>query len=229
MDVEHKQWNDRQKKLRQLLKCPAEIESARSLILTQHSWVHRAEIAGGGFLSFADAVWQDLSPQAARCIPPGGEHSVLWCLYHLARIEDVTMSVLAAGMEQVFDQEGRQAALNSPIRHTANEMTIEEIESLSSKIDLDALASYRRAVGTNTRRIVQEFAAEDLERQVKPEDLQLLLDRGDVLPEAQPILDYWGRRTVAGLLLMPPTRHNLIHINEAMRIKKKAGRLNTRI
>jgi hypothetical protein len=226
MDAEHKRWNERQKKLRQLLDNPAEIENARSNFLTQHSWVHRAEIADGGFLSFADAVWQDLSPQAARCIPPGGEHSVLWCLYHLARIEDVTMSVLAARTQQVFDRDGCRAALNCPIRHTANEMTVEEIEELSRGIDLDALAAYRRAVGTNTRRIVQQLAAEDLERNVKPEDLQLLLDHGDVLPEAQPILDYWGRRTIAGLLLMPPTRHNLIHLNEAMRIKQKASRLN---
>jgi hypothetical protein len=136
--------------------------------------------------------------------------------------------VLAAGMEQVFDRGGHQAALNSPIRHTANEMTVEEIEELSKMLNLDALAAYRRAVGTSTRRIVQKLAVEDLDHSVRPEDLQLLLDRGDVLPEAQPILEYWGHRTVAGLLLMPPTRHNLFHLNEAMRIKKKASRLNAR-
>ena len=136
------------------------------------------------------------------------------------------MSMLAARTQQVFDRDDYLAALNSPIRHTANEMTVKEIEELSREIDLDALAAYRLAVGTNTRRIVQQLTAKELSRQVQPEDLQLLLDQGDVLPEAQPILDYWGRRTVAGLLLMPPTRHNLVHLNEAARIKQKAARLN---
>jgi hypothetical protein len=32
-------------------------------------------------------------------------------------------------------------------------------------------------------------------------------------------VDYWSRRTVAGLLLMPPTRHCFLHLNEALRIK----------
>jgi hypothetical protein len=39
------------------------------------------------------------------------------------------------------------------------------------------------------------------------------------------VLEYWGGLTYAGLLLMPPTRHNFIHLNEALRVKKKvAGR-----
>jgi hypothetical protein len=35
------------------------------------------------------------------------------------------------------------------------------------------------------------------------------------------IVDYWGSRTIAGLLLMPPTRHNFTHLNEARMLKQK--------
>ncbi len=35
------------------------------------------------------------------------------------------------------------------------------------------------------------------------------------------LIDYWGNRTFAGLLLMPPTRHNMVHLNEAYRIKNR--------
>jgi len=31
----------------------------------------------------------------------------------------------------------------------------------------------------------------------------------------------WGGLTLAGLLLMPPTRHNFVHLNEAVRIKAR--------
>jgi hypothetical protein len=33
--------------------------------------------------------------------------------------------------------------------------------------------------------------------------------------------DYWSKKTIAGLLLMPPTRHNFVHLNEAARIRQK--------
>ena len=34
-------------------------------------------------------------------------------------------------------------------------------------------------------------------------------------------VDYWSKRNTAGLLLMPATRHNLIHLNEALQIKRR--------
>jgi hypothetical protein len=46
-------------------------------------------------------------------------------------------------------------------------------------------------------------------------------DERAVLEAASDITDYWGKRTIAGLLLMPATRHNLVHLNEALRLKQK--------
>jgi hypothetical protein len=58
-------------------------------------------------------------------------------------------------------------------------------------------------------------------QQVDSVRLKRVLDEGAVTPEAIEIINYWGKRTTAGLLLMPPTRHNFLHLNEAMRIKRK--------
>ena len=44
---------------------------------------------------------------------------------------------------------------------------------------------------------------------------------GAVLEVASDLIDYWAKRTIAGLLLMPATRHNLVHLNEALRLKQK--------
>jgi len=103
---------------------------------------------------------------------------------------------------------------------TGNNMTPGEIAYLSGNIDLDALQGYRSAVGRRTWAIVSKLTSEDLRRPVDPTRLQMIVDQGAV-PAGSGLLAYWGKRTVSGLLLMPPTRHNLIHLNEAERLKKK--------
>ena len=38
------------------------------------------------------------------------------------------------------------------------------------------------------------------------------------------LTDFWGKRDVAGLLLMPANRHLIVHLNEALRLKKRRRR-----
>jgi len=42
-----------------------------------------------------------------------------------------------------------------------------------------------------------------------------------MLPDAEGIVNYWSKRTIGGLLLMPPTRHCFLCLNEARRIKER--------
>jgi hypothetical protein len=94
------------------------------------------------------------------------------------------------------------------------------VASLSSQVDIDALRTYRQAVGRRTRPIVRKLKSEELNQKVDALRLQKVIDEGAVIPEAIEIVNYWSRRTIAGLLLMPPTRHNFLHLNEALRIKQ---------
>jgi len=48
-----------------------------------------------------------------------------------------------------------------------------------------------------------------------------VLTEGAVTPEAMEVVHYWSKKTMAGLLLMPPTRHCFLHLHEALRIKQK--------
>lgn len=216
-------WNQRQKILRRLLTSGGDHPAAIRLFLQQHAAVHTAQLAGDGGWSFADEVWQDLRDEQARCIPPNGEHSIAWLIWHLARIEDVTMNVLLAGQAQVF-QDGWFERLGIPERHTGNLMRPEEITRFSTLIDLSALREYRTAVGRSTCAAAQALEPADLGQKVSPARLQRLLDEGAVIPSATGLLDYWGGLTHAGLLLMPPTRHNFIHLNEALRLRAKLKR-----
>ena len=89
-------------------------------------------------------------------------------------------------------------------------MDSSSVEELSTRIDNTALGAYRLAVGIRRRAIVQQLRTKQFKQKVDPDRLELVAAEGAVLPLAQEILDYWAGRTIAGLLLMLPTRHNYI-------------------
>lgn len=215
------QWNEDFKALRQALKHPVETPEWRTLFLGLHAAVHRAEVSQMEKWSRADEVLSGLTAEGARRVPPGSEHSVTWVLWHLARIEDVTMNVLLAGQNQLFLCDRWQARLNTPVIDTGNGSQLEYCQQLSQAVSFEALLEYRDAVGRSTRKILQEFPAELLCKRVDPARLQRLADEGAVTPAGKGALDYWGSLTLAGLLLMPPTRHNFLHLNEIRLIRKK--------
>ena len=95
------------------------------------------------------------------------------------------------------------------------------VAELSANIDIKALRDYRIAVARRTRQVVKRLQAKDFKQKVDPCRIEKVLEEGAVAPEAMEITDYWSKKTIAGLLLMPPTRHCILHLNEAIRIKQK--------
>lgn len=219
MDHNHKLWNDGQQKLR--IGISAGSPLATGLFLTQHAMVHSKKMSRMKVWSFEDELWQGLTDSLFRAIPPRGEHSIAWIIFHITRIEDMTMNVLVADSPQLYLRESWAKKLRAVVEHSGNRMDAEAVTKLTKKLDLPALREYRTAVGRRTREIVQKLKAETWNQKVDPLRLQKLLDEGAVTPQAMEIIQYWSKRTVAGLLLMPPTRHNFLHLNEAMRIKTK--------
>lgn len=224
MESKHRVWNDNQKQLRSALSNPKNQADYLDLFMNQHATVHSAEAVPAGPVSFEDELWSGLEEEHIRRIPAGFDHSIAWCIWHLARIEDVTMAVLVDGIDQLFDREEWFVRLNTPFRTTGNEMTPAEIAQLSKMIDIPALHAYRNAAAVQTRQIVGRLQPGDMKRKTGPDRIQKLYDIGAIIPATAGLGDYWGGLSVAGLLLMPPTRHNLVHLNEAMKIKKKVIR-----
>ncbi|MGD8402495.1 MAG: DinB family protein [Anaerolineales bacterium] len=222
MNPNRKHWNEQLKLLRWALKDSGDHRTAIDLFLGQHAMVHDAEMSNAGLHSFADEVWDGASEATLRCVPPKFEHSIAWIIWHMARIEDMTMNGLLAGKKQVFFQDNWPIELKIDLRHSGNVvMDDADVTELSQVIDIDALKAYRLAVGRSTQEVVKALEADYLECNVEPARLQELLENGSVVEEARDLLTYWGNLTIAGLLLMPPTRHNFVHLNEASRIKKK--------
>ncbi len=224
MEPHRKLWNEQQQALRKALSCPQEHQQAVALFLDQHAMLHESAVSGAGLWSLEDEVWQGLTEDVARCVPPKVGHSVVWCLWHLTRCEDITMNMLAAGTPQLLLKDNWLERLKIPERDTGNGMRLEEIADFSARIDLPALRLYRQAVGHRTREVVKALEPEQIASKVDPVRLQRVRDEGAVLASEQWLLNYWGGLTIAGLLLMPPTRHSLVHVNEALRIKAKCGK-----
>lgn len=221
MPITFKVWNEQQKKLRAALEEPSQHKQAICACLEQHGWTHESAVWAAPSPTFVDILWQDLSEQTVRRIPSNGEHSIAWIYWHLARIEDTAFNLLVAGSPMLLDQDGWGEQLGVPQRHTGNLMPQADIETLSQEIDLQALRGYRIAVGLRTREIIQSLTPERLSEKVSQADIQQVRQQGAVLPEAEDLLVYWGSRTIRGLLLMPATRHNMVHLNEAMTLKEK--------
>ena len=68
-----------------------------------------------------------------RRIPPNGEHSIAWNIWHLARIEDVAMNLLVAGSPQVLQTGAWLVQMKITLRHTGNEMDLAGVEQLSAR------------------------------------------------------------------------------------------------
>ncbi|HNT73548.1 MAG TPA: DinB family protein [Anaerolineae bacterium] len=221
MDSNRKHWNEQQKEFHAALLGFKQHDRAMALFVQQHAALHSAKVTPGIPWSFEDEVLDDMTEAQIRRIPQGCDYSVAWHIWHLARIEDITMNLLLAGRLQCFVREGWQARLNAPVVDTGNAMTKDEVAALSEALDLAALREYRAAVGRETRANVTGLAPEAFKQKVDPARLRQVMEEGAVVEAARGIVDYWSRRTLAELLLMPPTRHNLVHLNESLRLKQK--------
>ncbi|MCP4580403.1 MAG: DinB family protein [candidate division Zixibacteria bacterium] len=221
MEVNRKIWNQNQKKLRQALTKSDNHNETIELFLGQHAMVHSSRMSGSGLHSFEDEILGDLSEETIRYIPPKFNHSIAWIIWHLARIEDVTMNLLVTGTPQCLIRNDWLKKLKINICHTGNAMSDDDVAQLSSDIEIEALKAYRIAVGRNTSKIVKKLKQEDFKKSVDPSRLQRIWDEKAMLENAAGIVRYWGRRDIAGLLLMPPTRHCFLHLNEARRVKER--------
>ncbi len=221
MESHRKSLNKQQTELRRVLMRFDQHDKAIQLFLSQHAMLHSAKMTQTEPWSFEDEVLNDMTEEQIRRIPRNCEHSVAWCVWHIARIEDVAMNLLVAGSPQVLHRDNWLERMKVTVGDTGNAMDEEGVAELSAAIDIEALRAYRLAVGRRTREIVQQIEPEALKQKVDPSRLQQVRDERAVVEAANGIVDYWGRRNIAGLLLMPATRHNLVHLNEALRLKRR--------
>ena len=224
-------WNSQQKLLKSVITKSDKFDEAIRLCLGQHSMVHTSEMSQTNVVTFEDELWDGLDEVTFHTMPTeNDEATIAWCLWHSTRIEDITMNILVADDIQVINSNNWIEKMNVRIFDTGNAMTNDEIIDFSLSMDMKELRSYRKTVGRKTREIIKRLEPSDLKRKMEASRLQRILDEGGVLDVegANWLIDFWGRKNVAGILLMPVTRHHIVHINESIQLKQKCKKLTKR-
>lgn len=216
-------WNTKLQQLRSIILLPEHTEESKQLILQLHKEVHLSEVSGSDNETMEDLIWHNLDEQLFRTATDIKGRTVLYGIWHSARIEDITLNLLVAGKEQLFETQNWQTKINSPVKHTGNSLSKDEIIAFSKAVDIEALKTYRIAVGKKTQQIVSGLQAGQLNEKVIQQNIPLILKQQavDNVESANWLIDFWARKNKAGIILMPALRHNLTHINESLRIIKK--------
>ncbi len=219
-----KSWNDDIKELRKIILKPDKIQESKSLALSLHSMVHLSIMSGVDKKTFEDELWRGLDENTFRTSQNQKGRTIAYGVWHCTRIEDITMNLLVAGDKQIFNRENWKEKINSNITDTGNAMSEDDIMEFSKNINIQELKNYRIEVGRRTRDIVKNLSTQDMKRKFDKHRLQRILDERAVLDvkASNWLIDFWGRKNVAGIILMPMTRHQVIHINESLSAKKKS-------
>ena len=88
-------------------------DEARKLFLDLHGKLHSAEVSGGE-IGAVDGLTADLTELEYHIMPTSRDETIAWSIWHIARIEDLTMGILAAGGRQVFDEERKTSCFFFP-------------------------------------------------------------------------------------------------------------------
>jgi hypothetical protein len=131
------------------------------------------------------------------------------------------MNMLVKNEDQILYRSHLHKEINIPYVDTGNSMTEKEIRTLNSKINCSALLKYRNEVGETTTQIISSLTPEDLKRKIEKNLLRRIILEKAVDKDSMWLIDFWGKKNIAGLLLMPATRHNMVHLNKSMEIKNK--------
>lgn len=154
--------------------------------------------------------------------------TIAYGIWHSTRIEDMTMNRLILKQNQIFDHQNAYGAIIDDFRDTGNELNEKEIVDVSKRMKISNLLNYQNLVWKTTNTSILGLSFDDLTRKADKNALNQLLEDGSVSKHKDAIwlIDFWGNKTVAGLLMMPICRHQIVHLNENMEAKTKGKSIN---
>lgn len=213
--------SEKHKELNAVIRNKDKIEDTKSIFLDLHGFLHSSTISSSKPNEY-DALIHGLNDNEYTIMPSRRDETIAWALWHIARIEDLTMNILVDEKEQLFNREWKEA-MNALIADTGNALNDEEIIQFSKMLNINQLLAYRAQVGLRTREIIIGLSAQDMKRKVTKNGLDKILQEGGITNHKDSIwlLDFWGRKDVAGILLMPPSRHVMLHLNDCCKWKKE--------
>lgn len=180
----------------------------------------------------ADALFglrSELSDEQFSACPfmnADGYHNktIAYSVWHIFRIEDIVVNSVISDGEQIFFADDHRRRINSSISTTGNELVGQQIVDFSRDLNIDALYEYAFRVKESTDGFLKNLSWKDL--RAKPSGDRESLINSSVSPNANAewLIDYWFNKDIKGLILMPFSRHWIMHTEAALRIKNKLSR-----
>lgn len=213
----NKEWSEKNKLIQQLLKKSTFSEGINELLDLREILMNQI------------LLWKDeLDKEDYSAIPfinADGYHSktIAYSLWHIFRIEDIVVHTLILKDEQVLFSDSFQERMNAPIITTGNELVKEQIAEFSQKLNIDVLHEYILAVKRSTDAWLMHIEYSALKVKFDDSDKTSIKKLNVVSKDENAIwlIDYWCNKDIKGLIQMPLSRHWIMHIEAALRIKKK--------
>lgn len=139
--------------------------------------------------------------------------NIIWNLWHIIRIEDLIVNILICEKESILNEKLKNE-LNISITDTGNSLTKEEIKKFAKNINIKKLKYYSDKISKNTINLIKRLKAEDIKRKINKINLEKIINGCGVTKDNLWLIDYWGKKDIAGLLLMPLSRHIIVHLNQ---------------
>lgn len=212
----NKEWSEKNQKMQSLLKKDTFADSIAELLELRR--ILMKEIIS----------WKELTKEDFCAIPfinAKGYHSktIAYSLWHIFRIEDIVVNSLICGEDEVLFRGSYARKMNSPIITTGNELKGIEIAEFSQKLDIDILYQYIEAVMEKTNDWLLTIDYSSLKKGFDESDKERLRNLAVVSNDEDAIwlIDYWCDKDIKGLIKMPLSRHWIMHVEAALRIKNK--------
>jgi hypothetical protein len=180
----------------------------------------RYEAIHGGFV---DELFAGLTDDQVRA-RPHGLNSVAWLVWHATRVEDAAVSRFVSDRPQVLVEGDWSRGLGDR-RDVGSGMTDAEVESLSGRLDVEALRGYARAVAERTRSVAGALAPAAWEEIVPPERIRRVVgDEGLLVDAGRWVEEFWARGHSRGwYLLQTGLLHPYGHWFEAFATRGQLG------
>jgi len=185
------------------------------------------------FLEFRDElydiyqyIFDNSSDKDYEVMPLSTDKTIAYYIYHLTRIEDITLHTLIMDEEQIFHSNHYQKKLGIGISTTGNELNEHQIIDFSKQIDIKVLKVYVKEVYQRTNEVISQMSYKEIRTKVSEDRKNKLVDLGSVSKDESAfwLVDYWCKKDYLGLVKMPFTSHQFLHLWGCLRILTKLSK-----
>jgi uncharacterized damage-inducible protein DinB len=119
---------------------------------------------GLGFAHRALADARNGTDEQLHFVPENGSHSIAWCLWHTARIEDLIINARSKGEKPIWNEDWAKRT-GLPVDGFGTEMSNEEAQTIRIK-DMEAFREYQETVWASTDEFLANATEAELDREV---------------------------------------------------------------